>query len=201
MLKHLTLGGSYDALAGDLSEEFEQGRSRGWYWRQVLFAMVIGFLRQLRAHWHTGAFAVLWVGVGATSWFRFLVSIDRSGNFAGSMWKLPWPYSTICEVTMWIASALPFVWIGSALYLLIYSVVLQKNCIQHALRGLLMSAVVWWVSMIAMVLPFFLFVEMHGIASHAYMRLMTDLPLFLGLLASLLFALPSSRDSIGAFQE
>src|SRR5271170_3694771 len=185
ILEHLTLGGSDEALAGDLEEEFRRGRSRGWYWRQVLAVIVIGYFRQLQTQWLAVVFAFLWVGVGATSWYRFLVSIDRRGNFAGSMWKLPWPYSTICEVAMWIASALPFVWIGSALYLLIYSVVLRRNCIQHAPRGLLMSAVVWLVSMIAMVLPFFLFVETHGVPSHVYMRLMTDLPLFLALLTSL----------------
>jgi hypothetical protein len=31
-----------DALAGDLAEEFTRGRSRVWYWRQVLAAVAVG---------------------------------------------------------------------------------------------------------------------------------------------------------------
>jgi hypothetical protein len=40
LLKHLWTGPYSDALAGDLIEEHQRGRSESWYWRQVLIAIV-----------------------------------------------------------------------------------------------------------------------------------------------------------------
>ena len=39
ILKHLGPRFNNEALAGDLWEAFQQGRSKGWYWRQVLAAV------------------------------------------------------------------------------------------------------------------------------------------------------------------
>lgn len=43
-------GCTNDALKGDLVEEYGQGRSVAWYWRQVLVAIVVGFSTEVRAH-------------------------------------------------------------------------------------------------------------------------------------------------------
>lgn len=43
-----------DALHGDLLEEFASGRSRTWYWRQVLAAARVAFVRPVRAHGLSG---------------------------------------------------------------------------------------------------------------------------------------------------
>jgi hypothetical protein len=40
LLAHLTARYQRDALIGDLIEEYRQGRSAGWYWRQTLLAML-----------------------------------------------------------------------------------------------------------------------------------------------------------------
>ena len=39
-----------DALAGDLAETYAQGRSRSWYWLQVLGAIALSGVRELREH-------------------------------------------------------------------------------------------------------------------------------------------------------
>ena len=39
------LGSHNEALAGDLLEEYQRGRSKLWYWRQVLIAVSVGQLR------------------------------------------------------------------------------------------------------------------------------------------------------------
>lgn len=43
-----------DALHGDLLEEFAAGRSRPWYWRQVLAAAGVAVVRPVRAHGLSG---------------------------------------------------------------------------------------------------------------------------------------------------
>lgn len=43
-------GCTNDALKGDLVEEYGQGRSIAWYWRQVLIAIAVGFSTEIRAH-------------------------------------------------------------------------------------------------------------------------------------------------------
>jgi hypothetical protein len=39
-----------ESLIGDLTEEYAQGRSGLWYWRQVLLAVLTSYLRHLRIH-------------------------------------------------------------------------------------------------------------------------------------------------------
>jgi hypothetical protein len=63
LLKH---GGSpyhRESLEGDLMEQYQEGRSRAWYWRQVVTALVIAQGQFIRA--------VLWSAV-ARVLFRFL---------------------------------------------------------------------------------------------------------------------------------
>ena len=44
LMRHV--GPPSEALAGDLLEEYRQGRSVGWYWMQVIEAVVAGVYRQ-----------------------------------------------------------------------------------------------------------------------------------------------------------
>ena len=37
------------ALIGDLDEAYRRGRSRTWYWRQVVGAIVTGVVREVQA--------------------------------------------------------------------------------------------------------------------------------------------------------
>jgi len=39
-----------DCLIGDLMEEYSNGRSNAWYWKQVLMAVAIAFYREISAH-------------------------------------------------------------------------------------------------------------------------------------------------------
>ena len=50
LLEHIRFSATDAALAGDLLEEFNQRRSAAWYWRQVLAAIVAGFLSEVRRH-------------------------------------------------------------------------------------------------------------------------------------------------------
>lgn len=48
LLKHLGPGYRSEALAGDLFEEYQQGRTHAWYWRQTAAAILVGGTRLLR---------------------------------------------------------------------------------------------------------------------------------------------------------
>lgn len=58
VLTHLDLGTHGDSLAGDLLEQYAQGRSRLWYWRQVGVAVWIHTWRR-RPHGRRLAFTYL----------------------------------------------------------------------------------------------------------------------------------------------
>lgn len=62
LLRHFGPQFNAEALAGDLLEEFREGRSRAWYWRQVLAAI----------QWRRLLFTL--VGAGVYAWYlvRFL---------------------------------------------------------------------------------------------------------------------------------
>lgn len=55
LLERLAPGPHGDALAGDLIEQYREGRSRAWYWRQALLGIVICLLKDRTF----GGFAVL----------------------------------------------------------------------------------------------------------------------------------------------
>jgi hypothetical protein len=48
LLKHLGPRYRSESLAGDLFEEYQQDRTRAWYWRQAAAAILIGGTRLLR---------------------------------------------------------------------------------------------------------------------------------------------------------
>ena len=62
------------ALAGDLLEEMAGGRSQGWYWRQVLRAIVAGTSQEVRTHPYVALRAV------ATGWIVLLLIFVLCGD-------------------------------------------------------------------------------------------------------------------------
>jgi hypothetical protein len=68
-----------------LIERYRQGRSRAWYWRQVLVAIVVGAARDIRAH------KVLTLQALMTGWAVLLLVFvffgDRTANgLARALW-------------------------------------------------------------------------------------------------------------------
>ncbi len=50
LLQHLLSGEENEALVGDMMEDFRNGRSNLWYWKQVLAAIVVSSRDEVRAH-------------------------------------------------------------------------------------------------------------------------------------------------------
>ena len=77
------------ALTGDLVERYSLGRSRFWFWRQALLAIVIGSVKDIREHkllairavcvagvtsYLLGLVARLIIGFGWRPWYVFLIA-------------------------------------------------------------------------------------------------------------------------------
>jgi hypothetical protein len=87
-----------ESFVGDLLEEYESGRSRVWYWRQVLSAVWLASLRQISAH------PVRMLATVAAGWatllLLFLALGDRSAD-ALAGWLLEWDRQTAYATNVW----------------------------------------------------------------------------------------------------
>lgn len=87
-----------ETLVGDLIEEYESGRSRWWYWRQVLAAVVLLSSRHavVRPGRTLAAVATGW----ATLLLVFFVLGDRAAeSLAASLWS--WDRQTAYATQVW----------------------------------------------------------------------------------------------------
>lgn len=60
LVEHAVRGGNSEPLAGDLLEQFSQGRSAGWYWRQVVGAVIVGWSKEFRTLGVAAVVTVVW---------------------------------------------------------------------------------------------------------------------------------------------
>ena len=63
ILHRFGLSPETDVIAGDLLEEYQQGRSRFWYWREVIVAILTGTWSEVKQHSLSllGAIAMGWI--------------------------------------------------------------------------------------------------------------------------------------------
>ena len=95
----LRFGPPDDSFVGDLAEEYAAGRSRAWYWRQVVSAIALLSMRQIVAHPGRAAMAVM------AGWAAMLIvffTIDQYGvadALAGWVWN--WDRQTAYQTGLW----------------------------------------------------------------------------------------------------
>ena len=88
LLRHACPGNHNEALTGDLVEKFREGRSHGWFWQQVLIAIAVGVLGEVRRHWPHFSYAI-----AGTAMPAFLsTTVEGAPRFL-HWWVLPWPWS------------------------------------------------------------------------------------------------------------
>jgi hypothetical protein len=118
VLRHLTTGDRDEALDGDLLEVFRLGRSSAWYWRQVITACSVSWMRSLRERSSLLVFALIWAGL-APAWTTIVDRIQTNSHQFGHVWKLSWPFSILAEFTSWMGLDVVFLWAGILLYVLV----------------------------------------------------------------------------------
>jgi hypothetical protein len=138
MLEHFKTGGSNEALAGDLVEEFRSGRSNIWYWRQVLAALLIGWLKNIREHRNLMVFAALW-SMLAPGWMLVAMRAAEGQAEAWHVWRLNWPWSSLCSAALFFVPGLIFLWVGIASYLVTQMLIVKHFNMWRIGRGLLLS--------------------------------------------------------------
>jgi hypothetical protein len=150
MLTHLTPSGHDEALAGDLLESFRAGRSSAWYCRQVLAALVIRWMGYLFRQGTVVIFAAAWAMI-SPAWRLVITRLHHSGNLFGPMWRLPWPWSTVCSFGLSTVEGLLFIWTGALLGL-----ILIRSCLGNAKnwrigRAFVLSAVSYILAFVCLV--------------------------------------------------
>jgi len=152
MLEHLTPGPRNEALVGDLLEEFRERRSAAWYWRQVLSAIAVGCSREILNHRTVLLFAAVW-SMLAPAWLLLLARMEEHFNFSARIWRMDWPWSTVCDLGSMLAANLFFIWAGIFLYLLPHLWATKNLRVRPLSRGILASLpvlLVVWVALIVL---------------------------------------------------
>lgn len=170
MLQRFPPGKRNEALAGDLLEEFQSGRSAGWYWRQVLGALVIGCSEAIRNHRTATLFAVLW-SMLTPAWLLVVASLEWDFHLPERVWRMTWPWSTVCNLGLMLGTNLLFIWIGIALYLMSHLWSKRNQSARPLRRGIWASVpavVTLWAALI--VLPQY-FLESRSADLHAALAL------------------------------
>jgi hypothetical protein len=144
MVEHLTFGLNGEALSGDLLEELQLGRSAGWYWRQVCFAIAAGVFCRLRDLVPPLIFCTAWTSL-YPGW-NLLSKAMLARAMPGCGTALAWPNSALLLLAYGMVPALTFVWLGFLLYVLLRPEILHEVTARRLLLGLSTSLNVLLVS-------------------------------------------------------
>ena len=134
LLEHLTRCEDNEALAGDLLEEFGQGRSITWYWYQVFVAILVALAKELYTRWVTILFAVIVSGV--VSYRQIWHSFEFERLFTWGI-RLPWPASFAFTIALWSAAEGLVFFVAFATYL----VAIRRFNLHSFSKGVLVALV------------------------------------------------------------
>lgn len=90
LLQHACPGSDNEALTGDLIERFREGQSRVWFWKQVLIAIAVGVLSEIRSHWPHFTYAIAGTAMPAFLW-KTVEGVPGVLHW----YALPWPWSQV----------------------------------------------------------------------------------------------------------
>jgi hypothetical protein len=142
VLEHCLPPGRDEALAGDLLEEFSAGRSAEWYWRQVLSAIVAGWMHVLGARGMLVLFAVLWSSL-APAWTVLLDRAVSRPNPAEEFWRMDAPFAGLSSFGVWLLLNVSFLWAGMLVYFVSHTRFSKSFSRKDVMRAFLVAAPVF----------------------------------------------------------
>jgi hypothetical protein len=114
-----------DAMNGDMLEEWQGGRSSGWYCRQVAAALLAAWAAELHRMRYALLFALLWSLPVPLLSFNVYPSEVGLWLFEKTI-QLPWPTSFICWIGLCLMTGIFYAWLGAATCLLVRSLALRR---------------------------------------------------------------------------
>jgi hypothetical protein len=193
MLEHVTFGSPNESLSGDLLEEFQSGRTAGWYWRQALAAIAITLSSKSRAYVLPLVFSAGWSILYSAMWLS-ITKNRLTQNLLGRIAAHDWPYSTGLHFVSATIPAATFVWIGFFLYLASYNHVARQLSTLRILGSLSISLNVLFVATIGQHLRYS-DIDVRNVSRENFNSHLVALsiPLALSLFSALVCALPPVR--------
>jgi hypothetical protein len=138
LLEHI-VPGEKDAIAGDLVEEFRNGRSRAWFWRQALTVIFLALCSESYRQRSAIVFAMLWAGIISVSWRHLLFASQFQSLVAWGI-RRDWPESMVYSVGIFCAVNVLLVWAGLIVYLTIVDGFSRRGLSRGLVVGLLTGA-------------------------------------------------------------
>ena len=138
LMEHLTTAERDEAIAGDLEEEFRGGRSTAWYWRQALAALAREWCRSVWRRREAMLFAAIW-SLLSPAWRLEFLRHFRNGRLDDILWRLPFPWSTICAFALGAGGDMVFIWLGVLVYVALCRFAFAKLHLRCFGRALLAS--------------------------------------------------------------
>jgi hypothetical protein len=110
LLNRIVSGNNRESLIGDLIEQYQRRRSRAWYWRQVVMAIVMDTAKQVRDHRLLSVRANV-VGFGVLVILQTGVQSGlRNHPFHGAVWI----GGHMVEGAQWMALVVWYIWLPMA---------------------------------------------------------------------------------------
>jgi hypothetical protein len=94
LLRHFGCSANNDAVIGDLDERYRRGRSRTWYWRQVLSTIVVSFVKEAWIH-KCPTFTAIVTGCLVFVVSRYALNARRELLSALATWSKYWRHDWI----------------------------------------------------------------------------------------------------------
>lgn len=131
-----------ESLAGDLIESFQHGSSSGWYWRQVLAAILIELPQLMRKHLVLFAYTIACSAVISIAWFFMFPNVAHASAFPrvftlyARSYGIEWPWAFVYQIDFITTFQAATVWAALLAYLKFARQLRRRNLLL-ALLGLL----------------------------------------------------------------
>jgi hypothetical protein len=189
LLEKLSLSGKNDALAGDLLEQWHQGQTPAWFWRQVVSAVGRNAGRAAVDAMPAVLFSLGWSLL--FPWWREAMAEWLPRAVPEQWMRLAWPRPALLEVSYGVVPAIGFVWLGALVYLVVRRERLAGRSALRVVSGLSASLNVLLLATVALLHHFETPDLMAVTGAHFYFGYQVmgiSLPLAASLLTALLIA-------------